>query len=78
MYVVQYDGRRAYEALTRLSPYLFRKAREFRLAEELWNDGLLGRRSGPKGWPEEIWETRLRLARELSIAKGRRAGGVRA
>lgn len=76
-YVVQYDGRQAYEVLRRLRPFLFRKAAELNLALRLWVRGRLGQRSGPRGWSPKLWAFRLETARQLSAMKGRRSGGVR-
>jgi hypothetical protein len=72
IFMICYAGRKAIEVLRRLEPYIYRKAKELRVAECLWTKGRLGLRSGPKGWPPRVWQLRRRLVAELSALKGRR------
>lgn len=68
-YVLVYDSGHALRALEKLEPYLQRKQHEARAVREMWIDGKMGKRPGPKGWPEEIYKIREKWARKISRLK---------
>ena len=53
-YVLQYDGRHAFELITQLKDLLVRKRHEALVACTFWRHGMCGTRFGPNGVPPEI------------------------
>ncbi len=68
-YSLCFDGRHALQAIRLLEPLLYVKRRQAQVAIEFWEQGRLDERPGGRGFPDEVWATRRRLARRLSRMK---------
>lgn len=68
-YQLVYDSTHALRAIAKLRPFLRRKQYEAEIVEQMWKEGKMGQRPGPKGWPPEIYAIREKWAQKLSRLK---------
>jgi len=68
-YALVYDSTHALRAIQKLLPFLRRKQYEAEIVERMWEEGKMGQRPGPKGWPSEVYETREKWAQKISRLK---------
>ncbi|WP_438971906.1 LAGLIDADG family homing endonuclease [Methylophaga sp.] len=68
-YSLVYDGAHALRAIQKIAPFLRRKQYEAEVAQKMWEEGKMGQRPGPKGWPPEVYEIREKWAQKLSRLK---------
>ena len=68
-YSLVYDGAHALQAIQKIEPFLRRKQYEAEIAQKMWEEGKMGQRPGPKGWPPEIYAVREKWAQKLSRLK---------
>ncbi|MTI62272.1 MAG: endonuclease [Methylophaga sp.] len=68
-YALVYDSKHALSAIRKLKPFLRRKQFEADAAEKMWEEGMMGKRPGMKGWPPEVYQTREKWARKITRLK---------
>jgi len=68
-YALVYDSKHALSAIRKLKPFLRRKQFEANAAEKMWEEGMMGKRPGMKGWPPGVYQTREKWARKISRLK---------
>lgn len=68
-YALVYDSKHALSAIRKLKPFLRRKQYEVEAAERMWEEGMMGKRPGMKGWPPEVYQTREKWARKIARLK---------
>jgi hypothetical protein len=68
-YQLQYDGRHAIAVLTKIRPFLVRKAAEADACQSLFKEGALDKCPGPKGHSPEIIERREYWVKRLRRMK---------
>ncbi|MDX1749064.1 MAG: LAGLIDADG family homing endonuclease [Methylophaga sp.] len=68
-YSLVFDSRHALNVLHKIRPYLKRKGHEADAVFAMWEEGLMGKRPGAKGWPPEIYKIREKWAQKISRLK---------
>lgn len=68
-YALVFDSIHALNAIRKIRPYLQRKSYEADAVFAMWDEGLMGKRPGRKGWPPEIYKTREKWAQKISRLK---------
>ncbi|AFI83208.1 endonuclease [Methylophaga nitratireducenticrescens] len=68
-YSLVFDSRHALNVLNKIRPYLKRKGHEADAVFAMWEEGLMGKRPGAKGWPPEIYKIREKWAQKISRLK---------
>lgn len=68
-YALVYDSAHALRAIQKLKPFLRRKQYEAEIAQQMWVEGKMGQRPGPKGWSADIYDIREKWAQKLSRLK---------
>jgi hypothetical protein len=68
-YSLVFDSRHAFNVLHKIRPYLKRKGHEADAVFAMWEEGLMGKRPGAKGWPPEIYKIREKWAQKISRLK---------
>jgi len=69
VYSLNFDTRHAIGALLKVAPFLHRKKMEAETCFQLWVEGMMGVRFGPKPIPEEIWAIREKYLLKLQRLK---------
>lgn len=68
-YSLVFDSSHALNALRKIRPFLKKKSYEADAVFEMWVEGQMGKRPGPKGWPPEVYATREKWAQKISRLK---------
>jgi hypothetical protein len=68
-YALVFDSQHALNVLHKIRPFLQRKAHEADAVFAMWEEGLMGKRPGAKGWPPEIYNIREKWAQKISRLK---------
>ena len=68
-YSLVFDSHHALNVLHKIRPFLQRKGHEADAVFAMWEEGLMGKRPGAKGWPPEIYKIREKWAQKISRLK---------
>jgi len=68
-YALVFDSQHALNAIRKVRPFLKRKSHEADAVFAMWEEGLMGKRPGAKGWPPEIYKIREKWAQKISRLK---------
>lgn len=68
-YALVFDSQHALNAIRKVRPFLKRKSYEADAVFAMWEEGLMGKRPGAKGWPPEIYKIREKWAQKISRLK---------
>lgn len=68
-YALVYDSQHALNVIRKIRPYLKRKVHEADAVIKMWEECLMGKRPGRKGWPPEMYKLREKWAQKISRLK---------
>jgi|TARA_R110000787_G_scaffold118995_1_gene229904 hypothetical protein len=68
-YALVFDSHHALNVIRKVRPFLKRKIYEADAVFAMWEEGLMGKRPGAKGWPPEIYKIREKWAQKISRLK---------
>ena len=68
-YALVFDSNHALNVIKKIRPFLKRKSHEADAVIAMWDEGLMGKRPGAKGWPPEIYNIREKWAQKISRLK---------
>jgi hypothetical protein len=68
-YALVFDSNHALNVIRKIRPFLKRKIHEADAVIAMWDEGLMGKRPGAKGWPPEIYNIREKWAQKISRLK---------